>query len=349
MKRLLLLIALLSALPASAQVAMRLNVAQHIFLQYDRVFVKIDMRNVSAHPLTFGTAEGLHGEIDFEISRQEGGVRRFVRKREGDAAPDMTGTIIQPGGSTSLVYDLSKYYDVSQPGNYTVKAVLRHPKLISAYESNAGYFSVTPGTVIWEATVGLPVMEDVAGKDEKGDVRKIKTRRYRILKYNTGTKTYYVMRIDDSGRIYRQKPIGFDLGKDLEPQCRIDFLSRLNLLVAASPKVFAFYQYNPDGKLEKKQVYIKNGPRPTFSVDPETGVVTPVGGRTAIKDVDYEEIRNLPFMEDMGEGKDVFSKSRDALDALGDKTSSPDSESARDDEGAEDGGFAPIAGPESAR
>lgn len=309
MKRFLFLFAFLAALPLSAQVAMNLKVSQHVYLQYDRVFVKVDMTNVSAHPLTFGSAEGLHGEIDFEIMRQDGGDRRFLRKRPGDADPEMTGTIIQPGASASLVFDLGKYYDVSQPGNYLVKAVLRHPKLASAYESNAGYFAVAPGTVVWEATVGLPVMDDAAGKDDDGNVRKIQTRKYQILKYNTGTKAYYVMRISDDRRIYRQKPIGFDLGKDLEPQCRIDFLSRLNLLVAASPKVFAFYQYNVDGRLEKKQVYIKTAGRPTFTVDQTTGVVTPVGGRAAIKDVDYEEIRNLPFMEDMGEGRDVFSES----------------------------------------
>ena len=38
-------------------------------------------------------------------------------------------------------------------------------------------------------------------------------------------------------------------------------------------------------------------------VDPDTGIVKVVGGREARKDVDYEEIRDIQFLEDMREPK----------------------------------------------
>ena len=42
---------------------------------------------------------------------------------------------------------------------------------------------------------------------------------------------------------------------------------------------------------------------PRLVVDPDTGVVKVVGGREARKDVDYEEIRDIQFLEDMREPK----------------------------------------------
>ena len=42
---------------------------------------------------------------------------------------------------------------------------------------------------------------------------------------------------------------------------------------------------------------------PRLVVDPDTGIVKVVGGREARKDVDYEEIRDIQFLEDMREPK----------------------------------------------
>ena len=38
-------------------------------------------------------------------------------------------------------------------------------------------------------------------------------------------------------------------------------------------------------------------------LDPDTGIVKVVGGREARKDVDYEEIRDIQFLEDMRDPK----------------------------------------------
>ena len=42
---------------------------------------------------------------------------------------------------------------------------------------------------------------------------------------------------------------------------------------------------------------------PRLVVDPDTGIVKVVGGREARKDVDYEEIRDIQFLEDMRDPK----------------------------------------------
>ena len=97
--------------------------------------------------------------------------------------------------------------------------------------------------------------------------------------------------------------IGYDLGPDLRPKCEIDFLSRLSVLLPASTKVYAYYQYNTDGKLENRRILLKDDRPPRLALDPETGIVKVVGGREARKDVDYEEIRDIQFLEDMRDPK----------------------------------------------
>ena len=103
----------------------------------------------------------------------------------------------------------------------------------------------------------------------------------------------------DKDNVYMLRHIGYDLGPDLRPKCEIDFLSRLSVLLPASTKVYAYYQYNTDGNLENRQILIKTDKAPRLVLDPDTGIVKVVGGREARKDVDYEEIRDIQFLEDM--------------------------------------------------
>ena len=131
----------------------------------------------------------------------------------------------------------------------------------------------------------------------------IKTREYRILSYFTGKSNIYCLTLEDKDNLYMLRHIGYDLGADLRPKCEIDFLSRLSVLLPASTKVYAYYQYNTDGNLENRQILIKTDRAPRLVLDPDTGIVKVVGGREARKDVDYEEIRDIQFLEDMRDPK----------------------------------------------
>jgi len=191
--------------------------------------------------------------------------------------------------------------------------VISHPQLKSAYESNTVQFSVVKGNNIWQSVVGVP--QYLLGKDKKT----IPTRLYRVISYNTGDHFIYVLRIEDKEKVYLVRRLGLDLGKDLKPQCAVDDLSRLNLLIAASPKVFAFYQYDVSGKLEKKEIRIKSDSTPRLVVNRDVGTVILSGGRRARRDMDYEEIKDLPFMSyaleeqtrDITAGKSILDEKDD--------------------------------------
>ena len=295
-----------------AQVAIVVKPVQVNYLQYESVFVRVAMRNLSAHPLAFGENLGLKGNLQFEIRRSDRNEPTFVRSPKDAPLPDMTGVILPPGGEKSYMFNLSKHYDLRSTGRYSVKAVLRHPQMSTPYQSQEAHFNIVRGTVIWSRTVGLPLLDDGDGpsdaKSAKSDAkddkpRMIKTREYRILSYFTGKSNIYCLTLEDKDNLYMLRHIGYDLGPDLRPKCEIDFLSRLNVLLPASTKVYAYYQYNTDGNLENRQILMKVDQAPRLVLDPDTGIVKVVGGREARKDVDYEEIRDIQFLEDMRDPK----------------------------------------------
>ena len=298
MKKILtLFVFLLSAVSAYSQISMKIVLNQDAYLQYEPVYVRVFMRNMSGHALAFGKSKGLQGSLFFDIYPGEKNASRIPPKVE-DVLPPMTGVILQPGAVREFTFLLSKYYDLRRLGPFSIKAVVSHPQLPHAYESNTVHCNIITGKKVWgPVSVGVP---DTGLVSEGASVpEKIKTRNYTVVSYYTGKVTAYALVIDDDERVYKVRRIGFDLGNDLKPKCEVDFLSRLNVMVAVTNGVFAFYQFNVDGELERKKVYMKTTTTPTLVHDKDTGIVMPAGGREARRDLDYEEIKELPFTEDM--------------------------------------------------
>lgn len=299
MKKLLtFLVFLVTASSVYSQISMQIMLNQDTYLQYEPVYVRVSMRNMSAHALAFGESKGLQGSLFFNIYPGGKNALRIPPKAEG-VLPSMTGVILQPGTVRQFTFLLSKYYDIRRLGPLSVKAVITHPQLSSAYESNTVHCNIVSGKKVWgPVTVGVPDTGFLSA-DPSAASSKIKTRNYTIVSYFTGKVTAYAMVIDDADHVYKVRRIGFDLGAELKPKCEVDFLSRLNVMVAVTNEVFAYYQFNTDGGLERKKIYIKTSTTPTLVHDKETGIVMPAGGREARRDLDYEEIKELPFAEDM--------------------------------------------------
>ncbi|MBO4630999.1 MAG: hypothetical protein J5858_03665 [Lentisphaeria bacterium] len=295
---------------SEAQIGLRVEMSQLHYLQYEPVYVRVTMRNLSGHSLAFGENEKLRGKLRFEIGAPHSGGFSLLLNQE---TPPVKGIILQPGTSRSFTYNVGKYYDVRRLGSYTLKAIISHPQLKTAYESNTTQFTVVKGTDIWKTTAGVPkyLLQRLPGA--------IPTRQYRIVSYNTGRHFLYILLIEDKDRIYLVRRLGLDLGTNLRPQCAVDDLSRLNLLIAASPKVFAYYQYDINGHLEKKEVRIKTTTTPRLVANRDIGTVVLDGGRPARRDMDYEEIKDLPFMaqamgggdRDITEGKSIIDEKDD--------------------------------------
>ena len=68
-----------------------------------------------------------------------------------------------------------------------------------------------------------------------------------------------------------------------------DMLSRLHLLMPISPKVFHYLAFSPDGKKFADEYRKTSGTIPMLMRDPDTGIVTLLGGETARAGVDFAD------------------------------------------------------------
>ncbi len=289
------LAALALAAQASAQVSINLVINNASFLQYEAVYAKVTLKNFSAHPLAFGESKELQGRLKFEI---EGPFTGFA-KQISDELPPMIGVILMPGEQKTMSFVLSKYYKLQQLGKYKTTAFIEHPQLNAPYESNACFFSIISGNLLLERSFGLP---DFSAQTE-ASAKIIKTRKYRILDFFDGRNKVYALSVEDDKMVYAVKRLGFDMGAALKPTCEVDSLSRMNILLPINPKIFAYYVYSTDGTLEKRDIFIKTSTTPTLVADKNDGTVMVVGGRGARKDLDYEEFKDLPFMDSVVESK----------------------------------------------
>lgn len=269
------------------QIAMKITLPQKNFLMYEPIYIRIDMRNVSGHPIVFGESKGLAGKLDFEIRSKETGNYVSLAAAKG---PSPKGVILQPGAVKSFNCNLTQYYKLFRKGQYTVRAIISHPRMPRAYRSNDLRFTVTEGRKIWEAAVGLP--EDMTGKNN----HTILTRKYSILSYDNGTNVMYMLMIEDQKKVYSLRHLGYYFGNMLLPQCAVDNTSKLHVVIAGSPKVFSYCVFDINGRLTSSEVRLKTASTPRLAINKELGTVVLTGGRTALKDKDYEEIKDIPFI-----------------------------------------------------
>ena len=284
----------LGGIPAAhAQLALNMECSQATYLQYEPVYITVTIENHSASMLTFGSARELAGKIEFDIypSFQQ---RRKIALVDKSQGPQIKDLIIPAGASKKVVFKVSDYYNTSNPGTYAVRAKISHPLLAETYVSNESSFNITRGNTVWSHMVGIPEFSETALQEKD---RKIQTRTYRLLSYNSGKVNVYSLMIEDAEKVYMLRKVGYDMGANLSPKCSIDFLSRLHMIIAASPHVFVYYQYDVDGKCISRDVLMKTETTPSLYTDPKTGTVSAIGGRESVPE-DMDEILSLPFLTD---------------------------------------------------
>ncbi len=286
---------------AAAQLAIDLRISQYNYLTFEPVFARISVKNYSAHAVAFGNDKRMRGTLKFEIEPDGKSSRKMVELLDKNNLPPLTGSIILPGATQEYTFNLTEYYNLRQPGKYSIRAVIRHGLFKEEYISPDKYITITNGVKLWSQTVGVPSLGGKDGVTEDDPEKTVEQRTYSILSYNTGKAQMLNLLVDNKDLVFANRRIAFDLGPEFAPQCKIDFLSRLHVIVAASNRVFAYYVFSLDGKLDDRKILLKTGSAPKLVEDKENGYVTVAGGREAVPDKDYEDIRDLPFL---GVGKD---------------------------------------------
>ena len=279
-----------------AQLAVSMTLSHTGYLLYEDVDAKVYFRNLSGRPLVFGENEKLRGTLSFSIIGPDGKKRKLLNKKL--ARNLLTGIVLNAGATESVIAPISRMYDLTKPGGYSIYAVITHPLLDSAYKSPETAFSVFNGVRVWQRVLGVP---DVLN-EKKGEV--VKSRLAKILSFYDGRRRLFALMIEDKDLVYGVHRLVQDVEGGL-PVCMVDGLSRIHIFAQTGAKIFAYYIYNINGKLEKREIYRKSeGVNPRMIRDPNQGVIRIVGGEMAVEGKDYRDEKKVdPFFKDDLGGK----------------------------------------------
>jgi len=238
MRLLILLTAFLISLPLSAQISVSVKSNNKQYLSYEPIHVTVTIANQTGSPLTLRNTGG-NSWIEFIVRNQSGRVINKVKEL------GYKGTTIPTAERIQSSFILNNTYDLAQPGNYNVSAVIRTPTQghSEGTRSAQAYFTVNRGVPTWRTKVGVP---GVAGDE----------REYRILNYSgSGTPQIYVQ-VEDVKRGHMLAT--YSMGRILAFRKALkatDRSNNLHVLFLTTPELYCHTIVNTSGKTTKRNYY----------------------------------------------------------------------------------------------
>lgn len=222
---------------AKAQLAASLRLSKQQYVAGEPVIAVVTVTNHAGQTLTFAS-DGRTQWLDF-----------IMKDRQGDSVSPkgrkMFGKMtIKAGESLAREVDLSQYFQLGEPGNFSVGAVVHMPGNNSeGSATNRILFNQSPGALYWSQKVG------VAGKSGQ-------TREFRVLNFSGDEKAQIYAQILDSqsGQNVRTFLLG-DVLMLRKPLVTVDRQQHLHVLFLATPSMWVHCQVDTDGKLVDRQIH----------------------------------------------------------------------------------------------
>ncbi len=222
---------------ASAQLAASLTLSKRNYLAGEPVVANVSVSNHAGQALTF-YGDGRRQWLDFIIKDAKGNPVTAANTA-------VFGKMSIPAGATmTREVNLAQQFLLSEPGNYSVTAVVHMPDESGGSAStNRVPFVQSPGVVYWTQKVGLP-----------GSGGKL--REYRILNFSGDRKEQIYAQIIDvsSGRNVRTFLLG-DVLMMRKPVVTIDKNQRMHVLFLATPSMYVHCQIDTDGRLVDRGIH----------------------------------------------------------------------------------------------
>lgn len=235
--RSLCLLALVFASPASAQLSTSLKLSKKQYLAGEPVTAVVTITNHAGQELVF-QSDGRTQWLDFILKNSQG---ETVTPKGRAVFGRMT---IRAGESLAREVDLSQQFQLSEPGNFSVAAVVHLPgDRAQSSSTNRLLFSQSPGVPYWSQKVG------VSGKPGQ-------TREFRILNFSGDNKAQIYAQIIDNGT--GQTVRTFLLGEVLmlrKPLVTVDRQQHLHVMFLATPTMWVHCQIDTDGRLTDRQIH----------------------------------------------------------------------------------------------
>ena len=222
---------------ASAQLSASLRLSKKLFVAGEPVIAVVTVTNHAGQTLTFAS-DGRTQWLDFIIKDSHGDT---VTPQGRSVFGKMT---IKAGESLSREVNLARNFQLSEPGNYSVSALVHMPGDTGEGSStNRILFSQSPGAPYWTQKVGIP------GKPGQ-------TREFRLLNFSGEEKSQIYAQVIDNrtGQNVRTFLLG-DVLMLRKPLVTVDRLQRMHVLFLATPTMWVHCEVDSDGKLVARQLH----------------------------------------------------------------------------------------------
>ena len=227
---------------ANGQLATSLKLSKSQYVAGEPVTAVVTITNHSGQELTFAS-DGRTQWLDF-----------IMKDRHDESATPRGKAIfgkmtLHAGETMAREVDLSQSFQLSEPGNFSVSAVVHMPgNAMEGASTNRVLFNQSPGVLYWSQKVGLP--------SKPGQMRE-----FRVLTFSGDQKTQIYAQINDSrtGQNVRTFLLG-DVLLLRKPLVTIDREQRLNLMFLATPTMWVHCQIDTDGRLVNRQIH-QRGPQ----------------------------------------------------------------------------------------
>ena len=277
-KTLALLLLVMLAATAQAQIALRLTAGSKRFLRYEPIPFTLQVTNLSGNTLTFGgTRPYERGSVTFRVEGSRGRNSAQFARMENPAG----GLKLAPGETKELTVTVNQFYDMQREANYTVTAYLSHARLPSTYVSESVNVEVVEGSALLVKTIGMP---------SKNSTDVIKTLKLTLLRFPDVEQDLYCLRVEDDANVYASFRLG-DYIESEQPQMELDGPNLIHILLQLRPKVFVYYIMGFDGynlKMRQKRFYKSSDGFPP-ELKRENGYLRLKHARLAVEGVDYIE------------------------------------------------------------
>lgn len=262
---------------APAQLEVRMRMEKQYFLRGEAVYCVLQLKNNSGRDLLMDRTGDGGNWLRFDI-RDSNDANLSVARHE---QPEIDPLAIVAGHTLERRINLTKLYPLVEPGDFKIHAQVYYQPGDTFFRSATEDFTVLPGRVIWEKTVGVPEGQEGAGE----------TRIYELAMLSTrdGDELFFRMR--------RSKHSGymttFLIGKMVDtvnPQATIDEANRLHVMHVEAPQTLAHTVIGTDGEVIGQRNYSatveKGYPR---LMQGANGVVSVEGGVPLLKPEEIPE------------------------------------------------------------
>lgn len=220
---------------AQLSTSLRINKKQH--MTGESVIVVVTITNHSGTDQVF-QSDGRFQWLDF-----------LIKTASGNPATPKSRKLFGPmkigaGQTLAREVDLTEHFQLVQPGNYTVAAVVHAPgSFTQGTVTNRVFFNMAPGTLYWSQKVGVTAK---AGH----------TREFRVLQFSGESKTRIYAQIVDgkSGQFVQTFALG-DVLMMRKPLTTVDRQQRMHVMFLATPTMWVHCVIDTDGRLISRQIH----------------------------------------------------------------------------------------------